>query len=405
MSAPAVAPKSHAELGASVASRWMACPGSVQLCRTVPVPPSTSFAEEGTRAHALGELCLRRGVDPDFFVGMELEGGPVTDDMAEFVRVYVDYCRELMVEPSQHWIEQKFNLAVLDPPGPMFGTGDFTALQGRTLHVVDLKYGQGVVIEAKGNKQLRYYALGALLKLGEPHDSLDHSRPPIDQVVMTIVQPRVSHPDGVIRSEVVTIEELLGFAGDLMDAARATQKADAPLVPGSHCKFCPAAGICPAQRDHVQALAQIEFAAVPLEAPRPPETLTDAELVSVLKLVPMLEDWASAVRAHAQGRLERGESLPGLKLVEGRSNRKWGDEETAKQYFLADGLTLDEITQAKLKSPAQMEKVVGKKNVPGDLIVKPAGKLHLVPDSDPRPAVVITPGEEFPALPVGPGEE
>lgn len=88
-----------------------------------------------------------------------------------------------------------------------------------------------------------------------------------------------------------------------------------------------------------------------------------------------------------------------MKLVEGRANRKWGDEDAAEQYFLADGYDRDEITTTRLKSPAQMEKVVGKKNLPSDLVVKPQGKLHLVPDSDPRSAVVLTPGEEFIALP------
>lgn len=384
--------KTHAELGASNASRWIACPGSIRLSRTVPVPPTSDYAKEGNAAHALAELCLRNGLDTSKYIGATLEGMEVTDDMADFVRVFVDHCRELQQRAGKyHWTEQKFNLGAFNPPGPMFGTADFMALVDGILYVPDLKYGQGVVVEAKGNPQLRYYALGALLALPRGLE--------VREVVMTIIQPRVQHPDGVIRSETIAVEELLGFANELLAAARATQAPDAPLVPGKHCKWCPAAGVCPAQRDHVQELAQIEFANAPLEMPRAPETLSDAELVSVLSLVPMLENWAASVRAHAQAKLERGESLPGMKLVEGRANRKWSNEEEAEQFFLADGYEKDEITTTKLKSPAQMEKVVGKKNLPTDLVFKPQGKMHLVPESDPRPAVLITPGEEFLALP------
>jgi hypothetical protein len=137
-----VAEKSHSELGASVAARWMACPGSVQLSRGRP-NESSAFAQEGTAAHALGELCLRRGADPATFVGTTLDGVEVDADMAEHVRVYVDYCRR--IPQGYAWIEKQFNLGALNPPGPMFGTADFVArdVPSRTLDVVDLKYGKG----------------------------------------------------------------------------------------------------------------------------------------------------------------------------------------------------------------------------------------------------------------------
>ena len=106
----------------------MACPGSIRLSRALPVPPTTEYAQEGTRAHALAELCLTRHVDPDFFIGMEIEGGIVTEDMAEFVAVFVGHCRALQNRPNTRWwVERKFNLGSLNPPGPMFGTADFVA--------------------------------------------------------------------------------------------------------------------------------------------------------------------------------------------------------------------------------------------------------------------------------------
>ena len=386
--------KQHATLGASVAARWMACPGSVRLSEPLGEQSGTSvYAQDGTRAHALAQLCLEQGKDPDFFVGMALEEGVVTDDMAEAVRVYVDYCRSL--NAPAFWIERQFSLDKLSPPAPMFGTADFAALIDRTLHVVDLKFGQGVVVEAKGNKQLRYYGLGALLSLP------DFVAKGVDNVVLTIVQPRAAHADGPIRGETLPVEELIGFAGELLAAARATQEPDAPLNPGSHCRFCPASGICPAQREHAQMIAQMDFADAPLAQPRAPETMTTTELVRVLDLVPMLEHWAAAVRAHVQAKLERGEVVPGYKLVERRATRKWADETAVVEWLHGKSLGDDEIMVSKLKSPAQIEKLVGKKNLPADFVSKVSSGYTLAPDADARPEVQVNPGEEFLAITAG----
>jgi hypothetical protein len=398
--------KIHAELGASVASRWMACPGSIRLSREVPVPASTSFAEEGTRAHALAELCLRRNVGPETYVGIELEGGVITDEMAEHVRVFYDYCNGLDDDSGHSWVERKFNLAPLNPPGPMFGTADFVAYDAveRTLHVVDLKYGQGVVVEAKGNKQLRYYALGAALSLDDPHY-------PIDKVVMTIVQPRALHTDGPIRSDEATHIELIEFAAELMDAARKTLEPDAPLVAGTHCRFCPASGVCPAQRDRALAVAQSEFDIVEAEfTPPAPETIPPEMFAEMLGKLHILEDWASAMRATALSRLERGEEVPGFKLVQKRATRQWTDPEDVANYLLGDGYDGDEIYKPRdLKSVAQIEKLVGKKAFAASplagAVVKVSSGVNIAPATDPRPAVnILTVGEEFGLLLPAPEE-
>jgi hypothetical protein len=405
-----VAEKAHAELGASVAARWMACPGSIRLSREVPVPPSTVHAEEGTRAHALAELSLRRGVDPSTFIGVELEGGEVTEDMADHVRVYVDHCRALgrfaVESGGSYWIERRFTLADLGPPGPMFGTADFVAYEAdhRELYVVDLKFGQGVVVEAKGNKQLRYYALGALLSLPKGL--------PVDRVIIAIVQPRAAHAEGMIRSETLTVDELLGFAGELMAAARETLRPDAPLAAGPHCRFCPASGVCPEQQRAVLAAAQAEFEVVADAETHllpQPATMPPAQLSEVLDKLHVLEDWAKAVRAQAYAMLERGEAVPGFKLVEKRATRSWASEADAAQQLQARGFGDDEIYKPReLKSPAQVEALFpgrGKKKAFGEavggLVVKQSSGLKMVPESDPAPAVSLTAGDEFLALPSG----
>lgn len=388
--------KLHAELGASVASRWMACPGSVRMSRGIPNVDNV-HSRAGTAAHAVGERCVRKLVDPDFFEETTVEGVLVDRDMVEAVRVYVNYCVALTKEPGATvWVEKQFSLAQLNPPGPMFGTADFAVYKPalRELEIVDYKNGSGVVVEVKGNKQLRYYALGAVLAIGPGFD--------IETVKMTIVQPRAAHPDGVVRSESISYVDLLAFSGELLEAARATLQPDAPLHPGSHCRFCPASAVCPAQRDQAQALAQITFADLPAAGPPAPETLPPEVLADMLSKLHILEDWAASLRQHAQQELESGRPLPGFKLVEGRKgNRKWEDEAETAKWLEERGYGEEETHTKALKSPAQIEKLVGKKNLPADLTTRTDGKPTLAPAHDPRPALVLAPGQVFDALPSG----
>jgi hypothetical protein len=323
---------------------------------------------------------------------MTIEGVEVDDDMADNVGVYVDYCDNIRLR-EDYWIEQRFNLGALNPPAPMFGTADFVAYDPavKQLQVVDLKYGQGVVVEVEGNKQLRYYALGAVLA---------HPELAIEQVVITVVQPRALHPDGFIRSEVVTYEELVGFAGDLLDAARRTQDPDAPLATGPHCRFCPAIAICPAKHSEAQSIAQTEFSAMPEAVPPAPDTLPPEVFAEVLVKAPLLEAWLTAVRAEAVRRLERGEEVKGFKLVAKRATRRFSDPDDAVEYLKASGYDGDEILETKIKSPAQIEKLFPKKKLPPELqVVKVSSGYTMVPDHDKREAVVLSAAHEFAALP------
>lgn len=318
--------------------------------------------------------------------------------MVDFVRMFTDYCnglRALTNGVDGFWIEKRFNLAALQPPAPMFGTADIVAYDpaARTLEVVDLKFGQGVVVEVKKNAQLRYYGLGALL-------SIDLKEFPVEKVRITIVQPRTAHSDGPIRSEEISVDELVGFAGDLLDAAKATTQPDAPLNPGSHCRFCPASGRCPAQRERAQLVAQSDFAVQDFEPPAP-GLLAPEQFANMLGQLHILDDWMKAMRAHALAMLERGETVPGFKLVAKRATRKWIDEAEVEAWLKAKGNSENDIFDRSLKSPAQIEKVVGKKNLPAELVVKQSSGLSMVPAADARPEVMLTMGHEFPALPSG----
>ena len=395
--------KAHAELGASTASRWMACPGSIRLTRGLP-NPETEYSREGTAAHRLGELALRKEKETYLWTGMELENVVVTEEMAENVKVYVDHCRELIASDKDaiFWIERPFNLQRLNPPGDaeMFGTPDFMIYlpSTRTLHVVDYKNGKGVVVEVTGNKQTRYYGLGGVLSIQDEHPELQ-----IDDVVLTIIQPRAGHVDGPIRSETLDYLELLEFAGDLMNAAARTLDPNAPLVAGNHCRFCPASSRCPAQLALAESIAQVEFSQmlpnVPEHQPPAPELLPSGDLGDMLQRVPILEDWIKAMWAEAARRLEAGEKVEGLKLVAKRAQRNWIDEQEARAVIeLEVGLRPEDYEDRRLKSPAQIEKLLGRTvfgTIEGDLVLKRSSGNTVALASDARQEVLLLPGSEF----------
>jgi hypothetical protein len=396
--------KVHVELGASSSHRWIECPGSVQLSRGLP-NYETEHARNGTAAHAVGELCLRNGTEPATYVGLTIEGVEITEEMAEAVSVYTDYCRSLMQEPgAKWWIEQRVTLAKLNPPAPMLGTSDFPIYKPalKELEVVDYKNGSGVLVDARNNPQLKYYAIGSILALGPGYD--------IETVKVTIVQPNAAHPEGVVRSETMDYHELLAFSGELLNAARATLQPDAPLHPGSHCRFCPASAICPAQREQAQALAQVAFSDMPLDVPPAPEVLPPEVFADILGKLHILEDWAAAMRAHALRELEAGRPVPGFKLVAKNANRRWTSEKAVEEYLTEQGYSSEEISESKLKSPAKIEALLNggkatkrkdRVQLPAELVEKPDIGHTLAPDHDARPALQLHPGDGFAALPSG----
>lgn len=393
-------PTSHAKLGASASHRWMHCPGSLRMSEGIE-DKGSSYAREGTAAHELGERVLRQrlklqgGVAHDFIgESIEVEGELwlVTDEMADAVQVYVDHIQsrideldELDDEGVEAFIEHRFDLARLNPPGPMYGTSDCTLWHEGTRHldVNDYKHGAGVAVDAERNSQLMTYALGAVVELGK--------RP--ETIRVTITQPRGHHPEGIIRSYDFGWDELIAFKQELFEAARATTEPDAPLAAGEWCRFCPAHATCPAKQTQANLVAADAFAVVTpsdeTELPNP-EAIGDEQLRFIMEKSGQVVDWLRAVEAHVMARLERGEDFDGFKLVEGRANRRWKDPQAVDKYLRGRGLRKGERYTQRLVSPAQAEKLIKSlegPNLPEKLWEKPEGKLKLVPSSDKRPAI------------------
>jgi hypothetical protein len=366
----------------------MNCPGSIALSAAVGESYESDAAREGTAAHAVAELLLHGNLVE---AGGTVEGVLVTEDMLESVGVFVDYCRDLITVSNQCGIEEQFNLDALHPPVPMFGTTDFWSWHAAsgTLEVVDLKFGRGVVVEVTQNKQLLYYALGAVLLTGVAPK----------RIKVTIVQPRAGHADGHIRSFEVDLLELAEFANELLVAARATQESNAPRVPGSWCRWCPAAGRCPEQHAAAMAVAQTDFATDVLPDP---EGLPDAVLFAMLPKVHLLEDFLAAIQQRGESLMRSGVEIPGMKMVARRARRKWVDEGQTEGWIGDTYSNTDAYFDVSLKSVAQIEKMVGRKNLPPELVERVETGFKMVPAADPAPAVAtIGASDDFLVLGAG----
>jgi hypothetical protein len=386
------ADRSHATWSASAASRNFRCPGALAL--TMHLPDTTSEAADwGTCAHQIAERCLRDGGDADRFIGATEKGKKhsfeVDEEMADTAQMYVDYVRAQANfsgdkdAPATLWVEQRFSLAELNPPFDAGGTGDAVIYlpAERRLEIVDLKGGRGVVVEVetideatgkrKINPQLATYALGAMLA----NKGLD-----VEQVTVTIVQPRAAHPTGRIRRATIHVVDLMEWAADMMAAMHRSReamdrKADMPesawaatyLSPGDHCRdtFCKAAGTCPALRQAALDAVGVHFSPVD-DTPRianSPDSGSPEERAARLDMLDMIEGWIKEVRAHEHRMAEMGQPAPGYGLVEKTGREKWveGADDKVREVAKAAALPEDKfLNPGKLRTPKQVREALKK---------------------------------------------
>ena len=363
-------PSKHAVLSASSSHRWLNCNPSARLEQEFE-DRETEAAAEGTAAHALCEHKLRRALKmqsrkPISKYDCE-EMDTHTDNYVQFVLETISQAKEHCADPIIN-IEQRLDFSCYVPHG--FGTGDCIIIADKTLHIIDFKYGQGVLVEAEQNPQMMLYALGALRIYDTLYD--------IEDVAMTIYQPRREN----ISTWTITVSNLLSWAeNELVPKAKLAFDGKGEYMPGPWCTFCKAAVKCRARAEEKLALAQYEFAQPPL--------LTDAEIEEILGKLDDLTRWADEIKSYAQdAALNHGKQWHGYKVVEGRSVRKYSDEEAVIEAANAAGY--HDIFRKTLLPITEMEKLMGKQEfaeVLSGLIIKPAGKPTLVPITDKRPAM------------------
>ena len=371
-------PNDHALLSASSSHRWLHCNPSARLEREF-ADRETIAAAEGTAAHALAEHKLKRKlklrserpVSPFDTDEMEV----CTDDYADFVMEQVTKERRRDLD-TQVFIEQRLDFSCYVPEG--FGTGDCLIVSRGRIHIIDLKFGMGLLVDSEENPQMMLYALAALKQYEEQYQ--------IKKVKLTIFQPR---RDNVSTWE-TTVAKLKKWATkDLVPKAQRAFKGEGEYCPGEWCIFCKAAVKCRARAEDKLRLAQSEFKMPPL--------LTDAEIESVLAKLPDIKKWADEIQEYALAKALAGKEWTGFKLVEGRSVRKFTDERAVVKA--ANEAGYHDIYKQTLISLTEMEKLMGKaefSKVLGALVTKPQGKPTLVPDTDKRQAISVSnPKSEF----------
>ena len=370
-------PVKHAVLSASSSHRWLNCNPSARLEEKFE-DNETEAAAEGTAAHALCEHKLRKM--------LKLRSRKPTskydcDEMDEYTDGYVEFVSEQIAQAKQFCkdplvlIEQKLDFSCYVPDG--FGTGDCLVVADHLLHIIDFKYGMGVLVDAVENPQMMLYALGALRLF----DSLYE----IDTVSMSIYQPRRDN----VSTWTISVAELNEWAENtLVPKAKLAFEGKGEFSPGTWCTFCKAAVKCRARAEAKLQLTKYEFAEPPL--------LSDEEIEDILGRVDDLTKWANEIVAYVQdAAINHGKTWSGFKLVESRTIRKYSDEEAVAQA--ASDAGYHDIYKKSLIPITEMEKLMGKKTfaeVLGGLVVKTQGKPTLVPASDKRPAIVVTGAEQ-----------
>ena len=361
----------HALLSPSASHRWMACPPSARLTESYP-DSASAYASEGTLAHniAEGKLLYRLGL---------IAQPPTCDDieMDEHTNDYISFVMEQAVGllVPQIFVEQKVDCSRYIPSCK--GTCDALIVSDGVLHIVDLKYGRGVKVDAEGNDQLRIYALGALEMFKILYD--------VHTIRMSIFQPRLNNCSTweISRGNLESwAEETLKPAAELAWNGEGNYKA------GEHCRFCKARAECRERAKENLALAAYDFTESAL--------LENDEIAAILGKIDELVAWASDVKDYALVEALKGIRFDGWKVVEGKSNRKYTDE-TAVATAVT-GIGLDPF-EHKILGITAMTSLLGKKRFEetlGELIAKPAGKPVLVPQTDKRQVINLnTAADDF----------
>lgn len=361
-------PDIHAYLSASSSDRWTHCPPSAKLNAAVQERASP-YALEGTCAHSLCEYLVltalgRECQDPTENLDV------YNSEMQDTAESYRDFFMEQVSEAKMFCadpvvcVEKRVDFSKWVPEG--FGTADGLIVTDGYLQVIDMKYGVGVLVDAAENTQLSCYALGGI----DLYDGLYD----IQKVRLTIFQPRREHYD----TWDTTKDELLRWAEDtLAPAAKLAIKGEGEFVAGDHCRFCKVKETCRARADYYLEMAS--------EAFKEPETLSTYEIAALLPKLPGFVSWADDLKEYALHEAIGGTKFPGFKVVEGRSNRRYSDEEQAIAAVSKAGF---DPFEHKILGITAMTKLLGKKRfeeILGTLVIKPQGKPVLAPESDKRP--------------------
>lgn len=355
----------HAKLSPSSAHRWLHCPPSVKLSEQFEEQESI-YASEGTCAHQLAEYQVRRYLCEEVVNPIE-HLTYFNEEMSEHAKDYVTYIKDIVSVYAEPFIsvEERLDLSSVVPES--FGTADCIVIANNDLHIVDYKYGQGVLVEAADNPQLQLYAIGALAKYAPLFE--------IKDIYMHIYQPRKSNACMAY----MTAKDLQAWAKEVAKVARLAYEGAGEYQAGAWCRFCPARCACRERAEKMTEIVKKEFPVIGL--------LTDDEIAMYLDKIDEINAWTKDLFEYALKNALAGKKYKGFKLVEGRSVRRFRDEEAVASILELEG---EEPYQQKLKGMTEITKMLGRKRFDellGAYVTKPPGKITLAPVSDKREEV------------------
>ena len=355
-------------VGGSTAKRVINCPGSVALVAKMPPKPSSKYADEGTLLHNVIAEIVMSGNSPEHYLGTKYEDQTLTqeliDDKLKPALAALD-----QIDPNQEMeIEAETSVNFGDLLPGVFGSTDLIGRLGNRAVVLDWKFGDGVAVEVEENPQLMFYAAAAMRT-----ESAKWAFEGVTEIEMVIVQPPA------VKRWVTTPERIAAFELQLVQAVKASEKPNAKLEVGDHCRWCAAKPVCPQMTGAVDRALQTKLQAIDTQM-----------LGSYLANADMLEQWITDLRALAFAMLESGTPVPGYKLVAKRATRSWTDETKAKAELLKS-LPESEVVEVSVISPAKAEKALKKRKIglPDDLVVAISSGNTLASVDDPRPEVIL----------------